>query len=144
MSTMTEARIEQLLSKRAMIGRGQPANWPGGATQFEFGGGKPDPGSFPYDGIVEATAKMMAVEGAEALTYGEPMGYKGLRELIAHKYELFEGLKTTADDYLLTNGSSHAISLVISSTEAHSGPWSSSRSRFGIAARPASTCGCSR
>src|SRR4029453_4545317 len=39
---------------------------------FEFGGGFPDPASFPYDGLVDATARMMRVEGAEALTYGEP------------------------------------------------------------------------
>src|ERR687888_177679 len=38
---------------------------------YDFGGGFPDPASFPYDGLVEATARMMKVEGAEALTYGD-------------------------------------------------------------------------
>jgi len=45
----------------------------------------PDPASFPYDGMVEATRKMMDAEGADALTYGDPQGYLGLRELICHK-----------------------------------------------------------
>lgn len=116
MSTATEARFEQLLSSRAAIGRkagGGPA-WPGGTTTYEFGGGKPDPGSFPYDDIVEATRTMMAAEGAQALTYGEPLGYRGLREVLAHKFDHFEDLQVSPDNFLLTNGSLHALSLVIS------------------------------
>ena len=41
------------------------------APLYRFGGGLPDPASFPYDALVEATARMMKEEGAEALTYGE-------------------------------------------------------------------------
>jgi 2-aminoadipate transaminase len=117
MSTTTEARFEQLLSSRAAIGRGARGGgaWGGGGLQYEFGGGKPDPASFPYDEIVEATRQMMAAEGAQALTYGEPMGYRGLREILAYKFQHHEGLQTSPDDYLLTNGSSHALSLAISS-----------------------------
>lgn len=116
MSTTAETRFEQLLSTRAMIGRqsGGAGAWPSAPVQYEFGGGKPDPGSFPYDEIVEATRRMMAAEGAQALTYGEPQGYKGLRELLAHKHDLFEGLQVDPDNILLTNGSLHALGLVIS------------------------------
>jgi 2-aminoadipate transaminase len=113
MST-TATRFEELLSARAQIGYGRAPAWPGGKVEYEFGGGKPDPGSFPYDAIVDATARMMKVEGDQALTYGEPLGYKGMRELLAHKHELFEGLQTSPDNFLLTNGSSHALSLAIS------------------------------
>lgn len=115
MSTTAETRFEQLLSTRAQIGRqrGGGGAWPSAPTQYEFGGGKPDPGSFPYDEIVEATRKMMAAEGAQALTYGEPQGYKGLRELLAHKHEIFEGLKVDPDTIQLANGSLHALSLVL-------------------------------
>jgi 2-aminoadipate transaminase len=113
MST-TATNFERLLSSRAQIGYGRPGAWPGGKVEFEFGGGKPDPGSFPYDGIVEATARMMKAEGDQALTYGEPMGYRGLRELLAHKYDTFENLTVSPDNFLLTNGSLHAISLVLS------------------------------
>ena len=58
----------------------RPVPWP--KPLYEFGGGFPDPASFPYDGMVEATAKMMKAEGADALTYGDAQGYRGLRELI--------------------------------------------------------------
>ena len=40
---------------------------------------------------------------------------KGLRELLAHKHETLEGLKVDPDTILLTNGSLHALSLVLSS-----------------------------
>jgi 2-aminoadipate transaminase len=113
MST-TATRFEQLLSARAQIGYGRPGAWPGGKVEYEFGGGKPDPGSFPYDEIVDATARMMKIEGDQALTYGEPLGYRGLRELLAHKYDHFENLQVSPDNFLLTNGSSHALSLAIS------------------------------
>jgi 2-aminoadipate transaminase len=113
MST-TATRFEQLLSARAQIGYGRPGGWPGGKVEYEFGGGKPDPGSFPYDEIVDATARMMKIEGDQALTYGEPLGYRGLRELLANKYGHYESLQVSPDNFLLANGSGHAISLVIS------------------------------
>jgi len=115
MSATSATRFEQLLSSRAQLGRQTTSGvWPTVSTKYEFGGGKPDPGSFPYDAIVEATGKMMAAEGAQALTYGEALGYRGMRELIAHKHELFEGLKVDPDNILVANGSGHALSLVIS------------------------------
>src|SRR5256885_7905292 len=81
---------------------------------FEFGGGYPDPVSFPYEGMIEATAKMMAAEGAQAMTYGDPQGYIGLRELICHKYQLFEMMKTTPENIVVANGSGQALSLAFS------------------------------
>src|SRR5439155_1658878 len=74
------ARFDHLLASRARIG------WHGSLTTsrpvasplYEFGGGFPDPASFPYDGMVEATASMMKAEGAEALTYGDHQGYRGM------------------------------------------------------------------
>lgn len=113
MST-TATRFEQLLSTRAQIGYGRPGAWPSGKVEYEFGGGKPDPGSFPYDAIVDATARMMKIEGDQALTYGEPLGYRGLRELLVHKYDHYENLQVSPDSFLLANGSGHAISLVVS------------------------------
>ena len=50
MST-TATRFEQLLSARAQIGYGRPGAWGrvDRMVQYEFGGGLPDPGSFPHD-----------------------------------------------------------------------------------------------
>ena len=105
-----------LLSSRGRIGWGGPV-----ATQrppmnptYEFGGGFPDPVSFPYEGMIEATARMMANEGAAAMTYGDPQGYRGLRELVCEKYERFESFSATPDNIIVANGSGHALSLAFS------------------------------
>ncbi|TAK25501.1 MAG: PLP-dependent aminotransferase family protein [Chloroflexota bacterium] len=119
MTTTRAVDFRTLLSTRAQIGqtaRGTIASTTRTVLTplYEFGGGRPDPGSFPYDGLVDATARMMKEEGADALTYGDALGYAGLRDLVCHKYELFEGLKVERDNILISNGSSHALSLAIS------------------------------
>ena len=116
MTPTTTPRFEEFLSTRARIGTGTSVQSARPVTNalYEFGGGFPDPVSFPYDGLVEATARMMKAEGAQALTYGDPQGYKGLRELVCHKYGLFEGLKIAPENLIISNGSGHALSLAFS------------------------------
>src|SRR5438552_4047617 len=91
MTARAPDRFEPLLSGRARIGWGVPVGTPRPAMNplYEFGGGFPDPASFPYDGMVEATARVMQSEGAAAMTYGEPQGYRGRHELVelAHEYD---------------------------------------------------------
>jgi 2-aminoadipate transaminase len=116
MSTTANARFEHLLSTRGRIGWGGPV-WtvrPVSNALYEFGGGLPDPESFPYEGMIEATKQVMKDDGAAAMTYGEPQGYRGLRELVCHKYELFEGLKVAPQNIVVSNGSGHALSLAFS------------------------------
>jgi 2-aminoadipate transaminase len=110
------ARFEDLLSTRARIGWGGSVTTarPVSKPLYEFGGGFPDPASFPYDGMVEATRKMMDAEGAEALTYGDPQGYPGLRELICHKYKFYENLSVTPENIFVANGSGAALALAFS------------------------------
>src|SRR5215470_10023969 len=109
-------QFESLLANRARIGFGVPVHTPRPSMSalYEFGGGYPDPESFPYEGMVDATARMIAAEGAQAMTYGEAQGYRGLRELVCHKYDLFEGLKITPENLVVSNGSGHALSLAFS------------------------------
>jgi DNA-binding transcriptional MocR family regulator len=116
MSTTAETRFEQLLSTRAMIGRqsGGGGAWPSAPVQYEFGGGKPDPGSFPYDEIVEATRRMMAAEGAQALTYGEPQGYKGPARVAGPQARPLRGLAGRSRQYPAHQRLLHALGLVIS------------------------------
>jgi DNA-binding transcriptional MocR family regulator len=64
--------------------------------------------------MIEATKQMMAAEGAAAMTYGDAQGYRALRELICHKYELFEGFKTTPENIIVSNGSGQALALAFS------------------------------
>src|SRR2546425_7301232 len=116
MTTTPTARFEHLLSRRALLRWGAPVATarPVASPLYEFGGGYPDPASFPYDDMVEATARMMKAEGAQALTYGDPQGYRGLRELVCHKYRVFEGLEVTPENIFVANGSGHALSLAFS------------------------------
>ena len=103
--------FESLLSKRARYA--VPLTTPRASMNplYEFGGGYPDPASFPYDGMVDATARMMKAEGAAAMTYGDPQGYRGLRELVCQKYEMFESMKTTPENIVVANGSGQALAL---------------------------------
>src|SRR2546423_349618 len=117
-ATTTAVDFVDLLSTRAKIGyqpgMGVRSNRMVANPLFDFGAGRPDPGTFPYDGMVDATARMMKAEGAEALTYGDPLGYTGLRDLVVHKYDLFEGLKVERDNVVISNGSGAALALAFS------------------------------
>jgi len=113
MTSSNADAFESLLSSRARVGWGVPVATPRPSMTvlYEFGGGYPDPGSFPYEGMIEATADMLRAEGAAAMTYGEPQGYRGLRELICHKYELFEKMKADPENIIVANGSGQALAL---------------------------------
>src|SRR2546423_11045772 len=110
LSPMTTSPFETLLATRARYAVPLTTPRQSMSPLFEFGGGYPDPVSFPYEGMIEATAKMMAAEGAQAMTYGDPQGYLGLRELICHKYQLFEMMKATPENIVVANGSGQALS----------------------------------
>jgi 2-aminoadipate transaminase len=112
--SMTTSPFDALLSTRARYAVPLTTPRQSMSPLFEFGGGYPDPVSFPYEGMIEATAKMMAAEGAQAMTYGDPQGYLGLRELICHKYQLFEMMKATPENIVVANGSGQALSLAFS------------------------------
>jgi len=110
----TGDHFEPLLSVRARISVPISTVRPAMSPLYEFGGGLPDPASFPYDGMIQATRRMMQAEGAAAMTYGEPQGYRGLRELVCEKYERFEKLKVEPENIVVANGSGHALSLAFS------------------------------
>lgn len=114
MSSDQSLAFESLLSARARIGRGGPTPRPTTDALYEFGAGQPDPASFPYEELAEATARMLKEDGEGALSYGDYQGYLGLRELVCHKYDLFEGLEVRPEHILIANGSGHALSLAFS------------------------------
>jgi 2-aminoadipate transaminase len=119
MATVPSTRWDDLLSLRALIGwtgPGTPGRRGASLTEslYEFGGGLPDPASFPHDAMLDATARMLKAEGDAAMTYGEAQGYLGLRQLICRKYEIFEGLITSPENILVSNGSGNALSLAFS------------------------------
>src|SRR5256885_12316615 len=64
--------------------------------------------------MIEHTRQMMAADGAAAMTYGDAQGYRGLRELICHNYELFEAFKAEPETIIVSNGSGQALALAFS------------------------------
>lgn len=94
-------------ARPAVRGRGA------GGTRIDLAGGRPDPGSFPYAELAEATRRVLAQDGAAALNYGEPLGFVGLRKLLAEKYRRDEGARVDPDNFLITNGSAHALQLIV-------------------------------
>ena len=83
MVTTGADRFQALLSQRAAKGP-RPPMGVGPHIKYRFGAGNPDPSSFPYDGLVQATADVMEVEGADALSYGNVFGHQELREWVCH------------------------------------------------------------
>src|SRR5262249_4841907 len=116
MTTKPSASFDDLLSVRARIGwdAPPPPSRPSLDALYDFGAGYPDPATYPYDGLVDATARMMKAEGGQALNYGEHQGYLGLREMVCTKYALFERLEITPENLIVSNGSGHALSLAFS------------------------------
>src|SRR5688500_19961844 len=108
MTTPTPQPLESLLSTRARYA--VPLTTPRASMHplYEFGGGFPDPASFPHDGMVDATARVMRAEGAAAMTYGDPQAYIGLRALVCAKDEIFEAMKTTPESIAVADGSAQA------------------------------------
>lgn len=110
------ARFEGSLSERAKLvppGPAPAAQLGQRPALFDFGGGRPDPGSFPYAGLLEATRQVFDREGPEALTYGALPGYQGLKELICWKLRHFEQAEVTPDEIFVTNGSSQAFGIIV-------------------------------
>ena len=48
---------------------------------FAFTGGRPDPYTFPTEGLIEASAKALRDLGGSLVNYPGETGYQGLREL---------------------------------------------------------------
>src|SRR5207247_667843 len=79
--------------------------------RYLFGGGFPDPESYPFKELVAATESMLDAEGRDAMNYGAPLGYQALRELVAEKSARYQGFAPSPDNVLIVNGSSHGIAL---------------------------------
>lgn len=80
-------------------------------TIISFGGGLPNPKSFPVEEINKASSKVLSKNGEEILQYSTTEGYLPLREFIAGRYSK-NGLKVDADEILITNGSQQGIDLI--------------------------------
>jgi len=78
---------------------------------ISFGGGLPNPISFPVQEMDEAVHKVLSENGVKALQYSGTAGYEPLRAYIAERYKKWGVDDVTADDILITNGSQQALDM---------------------------------
>jgi 2-aminoadipate transaminase len=79
---------------------------------FAFGSGNPDPGSFPWAGLVDAAARILPQVGESLVLYPDQKGYRPLRELASERFLRNNGMELPVDNIALTGGSMQAISLI--------------------------------
>jgi len=109
--TEEEQPIEGLLARRALrlrenLGAGFA---PPQGQVFRLSAGVPDPATFPLEELSKAFRAVLLQEGDQALQYGGPYGYPGLRDILAKWISEREGLPLSAENLMITNGSSQAL-----------------------------------
>lgn len=78
---------------------------------ISFAGGMPAPEIFPVEEFKQACIRVLDEQGSEALQYGTTDGYLPLREMISRHTNQY-GIKVTADNIMITNGSQQALDLL--------------------------------
>lgn len=76
---------------------------------LSFAGGMPAPELFPVDKIKAATNAVLDEQGTVALQYSSTEGFPRLREQIAERMEAKNGIKTSAANILVTEGSQQGL-----------------------------------
>ena len=79
---------------------------------YPFGSGRPDPGSFPTEGLVEAAIHAIPRIGGDFVLYPGDRGHVGLREVMAARESKREAVTVSPDDIALTTGSMQAVTLM--------------------------------
>ena len=81
-------------------------------SNYDFGSGRTDPGSFPTEALAEAASEAVRELGATLVNYPGDMGHQGLRAVMAMRESKREGIDVSADHIALMNGSMQAVTLV--------------------------------
>ncbi len=76
---------------------------------LSFAGGMPAPELFPVEKIKAATNAVLDEQGKVALQYSSTEGFPRLREQIAERMEAKNGIKTSAANILITEGSQQGL-----------------------------------
>lgn len=85
---------------------------PEGLINFAAGVGSPK--VFPLEAFRKVLLSVLSRHAEEAFSYGEYCGYYPLRDTLSRILSA-QGIPTQAEQVLITNGSQHAISLVVQS-----------------------------
>jgi DNA-binding transcriptional MocR family regulator len=72
----------------------------------------PDPDHFPLDAFRRSLARALAEGGAALLSYGDPQGYLGLREVLAERLRA-SGILVGPESLVLCQGASQGIALAL-------------------------------
>ena len=81
--------------------------------EYNFGGGRPAPETFPANELAEAAQRVLAREGPSLVLYPDGQGYRGLREVAAWRFQRRESQDLPLEEICLTTGSMQAITLTI-------------------------------
>jgi 2-aminoadipate aminotransferase (EC 2.6.1.39) len=81
------------------------------ADVISFGGGMPDPSTFPLEEIARISSYVLETYGGKALQYGQTEGVPELRDELA-KFATSNGIRATADNVIVTVGSQEALELL--------------------------------
>lgn len=79
---------------------------------LRMGGGEPDPRLMPGELLARAYREVLRVRPQEVLSYGEPLGYEGLRRLLIENLRQRRGISAGLDELMLTQGSQQGLSLL--------------------------------
>jgi DNA-binding transcriptional MocR family regulator len=66
----------------------------------------------PVDELTRSMRRVLARRGRELLGYGDPAGYRPLRETLARRMRV-HGVSVTADEILITNGAQQGLDLAV-------------------------------
>ena len=82
------------------------------ADVIAFGGGYPDPSSFPIQDILDSARIALERDGDWALQYAPGSGTPELVGELLRKLEHDQGIKAAPENVLITNGGSQALGLI--------------------------------
>jgi GntR family transcriptional regulator/MocR family aminotransferase len=93
------------------------ASFPGPPTiaadpVFDLRAGIPDAAAFPFESWRRLVNRELRPAAVRHGMYGDPAGHPGLRAAIAHHVGMSRGVRATADDIVVTNGTQQAIDII--------------------------------
>src|SRR5215831_17208224 len=77
-----------------------------------FGGGFPDPATFPRERAASLLAELAGGTEAAAFQYAPTRGLAGTLDVIAARIERLQGRRPADDELLITSGSMEALELI--------------------------------
>ena len=112
----TQIRWDEIFAGRTRAGAGdglaEILALAGAEDLISFGGGFPDPQTFPGPMLSEILDKLVASGDPSAFQYAPTPGLPGTREFLADRLESLEGRRPTDEELLVTSGAVEALELL--------------------------------